>query len=734
MNYKIAQLEIRSIKKNLNISDIFISQPTFKEEDLAGKLFILIEIDSSEKYAKKVVDFLKEEINKNYYLSEKILLREKITSLKVEHIFETSLTKTNKNLKEFLKNEKLENLLKKINISAGIIHEDMLHFSSSGNNKIVLVHKTKNDNEEKFNLSVLSSDNANDDKDNDKLFSNVISGKIPIGGAFLFSNESLTEYISNKQLIDILSALPPVSAAEHLKNILSKINSFISFSAIIIKSQQSTQFDFSKIKERAPANSNNNNKILVNTEKETENILSPGNIFNIKGLFKPKKSGKIQSNLFIKDNIIVKKNTYAIIKRLNRTFGGIFLLLSSLVITLFKKLFILKQVKKIKITNLSEIFVFKNISKRNKILLSVLAIFALFFFISTISQKNKIDIIKTNEKNIETISQIEQKFNQTDSSMLYSNEKKAKELASELDSLIESLPKNTVEENNRYSDYKSRINKIFNELRRVVDIATSTEITNFKSLNNQASLDSLVFVKSVNKIYAADSGQDSIYVFDLKNNTNTSIVELDDKFHNLSKPTLLKNSNNIYYLNYDNIVEIKTEQDAINILPISLSNAPDKYTAIDSFASRIYLTNSETGQINRYDYNLNGFITPYAWLDNIADLNDVADMSIDGSVYIIKTNGSVLKFLKGKPEEFNLDTVDPKIESPTKIYVNPETNYIYILESSKNRIVVFDKNGKFINQYQGNKQGKLIDFEIDEESRTGYFVQDSSLYSFKLKN
>jgi nucleoside diphosphate kinase len=97
MYYKIAQLMLTPGKKASTVSDIFIAQPDVIKESLAGKLFILFEIESKKVDSLKVINFLIDNINYHYYQSEKIILREKITSLKVEHIFEDALAKTNKN-------------------------------------------------------------------------------------------------------------------------------------------------------------------------------------------------------------------------------------------------------------------------------------------------------------------------------------------------------------------------------------------------------------------------------------------------------------------------------------------------------------------------------------------------------------------------------------------------------------------------------------------------------------
>jgi hypothetical protein len=67
------------------------------------------------------------------------------------------------------------------------------------------------------------------------LFSSVISGEIPPSSYFVFTSEAFSEYLPDKDLLAIVTKLPPIVATEQMKNILGKINSFIPFLGIIIK-------------------------------------------------------------------------------------------------------------------------------------------------------------------------------------------------------------------------------------------------------------------------------------------------------------------------------------------------------------------------------------------------------------------------------------------------------------------------------------------------------------------
>ena len=149
MHYKIAQLSLSPGRNASTSGDVFVAQPDSIKEDLAGKLFIIIEIESSTTKDLKIINFLIDNLHHNYYNSEKILLRERISTLKIEHIFEAALAKTNKNFNAFLESNKYVLNPSSINLTAGVIHEDNLYLANRGKNKAFLIYKKKDEKKTK---------------------------------------------------------------------------------------------------------------------------------------------------------------------------------------------------------------------------------------------------------------------------------------------------------------------------------------------------------------------------------------------------------------------------------------------------------------------------------------------------------------------------------------------------------------------------------------------------------
>src|SRR3989339_702946 len=140
MNHKLAQLSLSTSNKAGSTGDIFVAQPDSTKESLAGKLFIIVEINSTKIEGLKIINFLIDNINHNYYQNEKIILRERISTLTVEHIFEAALEKIKyflsinprykKQTKKNTKYQKSANKMKMIRIN--LLHKNYSAMSLAG--------------------------------------------------------------------------------------------------------------------------------------------------------------------------------------------------------------------------------------------------------------------------------------------------------------------------------------------------------------------------------------------------------------------------------------------------------------------------------------------------------------------------------------------------------------------------------------------------------------------------
>jgi hypothetical protein len=167
-------------------------------------------------------------------------------------------------------------------------------------------------------------------------------------------------------------------------------------------------------------------------------------------------------------------------------------------------------------------------------------------------------------------------------------------------------------------------------------------------------------------------------------------------------------------------------------LPINIKGNTYNFISADIYNNRIYLLNNKDSQIFRYNIFANELSSsPYAWLKEAINLETAVDMSIDGHIYILKNDGEVLKLLRGNTVDFTMEKVDPPLNKPTKLFVSPELQYIYILEPEGKRLVLFDKTGQFLMQYYSDKFTDLKDFIVDEQNKIIYLLNSASILSFE---
>ncbi|MDO8260707.1 MAG: hypothetical protein Q7T50_04405 [Candidatus Magasanikbacteria bacterium] len=767
MHYKLAPLILTPGKNASTTSDVYIAQPDSIKESLAGKLFILIEIESKKQDSLKIINFLIDNINHNYYQNEKILLREKISTLKVEHIFEAALAKTNKNFSDMIQQEKIKINLDAINIITGIIYEDSIHFVNSGKNKAYLIYRHKVEGERKGKikeddiieykiLDIIEQAGANKKKKNDeKLFTNVISGKIPKRGHFIITNEALPEYISTKQLLKIATTLPPISAVEQMKNTLSNINSYVSFLGILIKSTSIENEE--KTENISNLSTRDSIASLNKTETNTENLLSASGVINPKQWMKVPdfindknkkiKNPSLEKPFVLKDKIFGKrKSSFSFLKQtLNFLKNSLYHLLnfaqylsskikaragnssdSSLPPLSLPETSERKDIKEIITAKLKNLFTFPGLSSRkSKVLLTLAIIFICLFFINIYTMKDR-EAKKAKILQYEnSIASIEKKQNQAEAFLLYNNKEAANQIFPEIKTLLDSLIQETDEQKAKYQELKTKYDLQNEKIGNVVRINNLSEITNLKNLSAMANGENIILSTATNKLYIADSAEKSIYTLNLGDNSVTTATDTGASISALHTPKLA-DDNKIYYLNQSSIIEFDASE-KINKIAIDLGTATNNFSASANYNDKLYLLNTSESQIYKFNHADNTFNGGQTWLNSKVDLSNAVDISIDGNVYVLKNNGEILKFLKGNKVAMEMETINPPFTNATAFFNSSDSKFIYILEPVNQRLVIFDKNGKFIQQYVSSQFTNLKDFAVDEKNKTLYFLNDNSI-------
>ena len=745
MHYKIAQLILTPGAKNNTTCEVFIAQPDSTKERLAGKLFVLAEIDGRNVSNLKFINFIIDDLNRNFYQNEKIILREKVSSIKIETIFESALAKTNKNIGELLQDAKFNVSLSDINMTIGVVFENELHFSVIGKNKAQLIYKNKNENEaNKYKITETTDRQEDDQKilNPNKLFTNIVNGSLPPDGYLLFTNETLPEYLSNKQILDIVTTLPPTGALEQIKILLSQVNAYVSFLAILIKNTTGQPLLESRQTNLRTSTAQTSISNLKTTEDQTERLLTPSGIIDIKkwlgsfnqlfDSFSFNKGGfSSKEKILLADKLSFKKRSgFKFLKNAgqNIKLGLLYIihLLIHLPQLIKKDLFAknLSQYKnKVADNSIKPFLWFKGLGKNQKIIITVALVSIILFLQNSISINFKNKNEEKRKNDLEIIKLIEQKENQVDSSLLYNNEEGAAALLSEISSLISQLPKKITDA--QALALIEKFNQLNIKIRHEIKVEPE-ELADYTKLKDTAQPASLAVLNG--KIYAADAINKNIYAFDLGDKSATTINDFNVEIKSFDFPTI--SNDNIYFYNQDSIIQLDTKISTSAAL--TLNSLGDKEGVADQnvYNNKLYVLNSKHRQIYRYDKSLSGFKTGSAWLKDTNELESAVDFAVDGSIYVLNSGGEIKRFLKGKKEELKLNNVQPSLSGSTKISTTEKN--LYILDPKNKRVVAYEKTGKLLAQYQSDKFTNLKDFAIDESGKKIFILNGQNLLQINL--
>lgn len=738
MYYKISRLILTATSgKPSTTADIFISNPQIDQEALLGKLFLLAEIESNKPFALKIINFFISTLPTHYYQSDKISLREKMGTIKIGEIFETVLAKTNAEFENFLKKEKIKVNPKAINIVVGVICKNDLVFSTVGKIKALLIHneKAKDDSSSErgdkklYKITNIEEQDEIDKKVHlNKIFSNITEGKIPPEGYLVFSNEILPEYINNKHLTKIITTLPPLSTIEHLKSRLHKTNSYVTFLAVIIKNSTTPQIKRTISKMQINVTASNSLERMNETESEAEKYLSPAGIINtnrytafVKNIFRkvtgPREQGATTA---IRDKLLfVKKHRLNFLAKLYYHLKNFFIIAVNIIVYFSRLLAHPKELiykisrafqdiyNKIKLSFLGTLRWFINLSTASKILLITFIISSMLFTYNLyyLSYTKNEQVEQQNYQ--ETVQLIKQKQNQVEASLLYHNEEKAQQLITATAILIEQLKQFKKIDQKLIARFIEVNNEQIEKISHVVAIDNPKELANFKQLNAMASPQSIVILEQ--NIIVADASNSSLYQLNLIDNTisvlSSNASNIDYKAGSEDNKTL--------FISAGGRLTLDDEMNITTVESLIIDNAHD-ITDTAYYNNRLYILSAPKNNIFRY---AKSFKTYDSWIKEALNINDAVSLAIDGYVYILKRNGEVLKMLSGYSSEFELPIINPPFSNPRKIKLSgdSEDGYIYILEPSQNRLVVFNKAARFILQYKIKDFNDLRDFVILEK-------------------
>ena len=155
-----------------------------------------------------------------------------------------------------------------------------------------------------------------------------------------------------------------------------------------------------------------------------------------------------------------------------------------------------------------------------------------------------------------------------------------------------------------------------------------------------------------------------------------------------------------------NLVSLQADQNP-RLLRITGTETWRTPVAFDNYNNNFYVLDPGANAIHKYQATAGGYeVAPSSYVSATADidLSSAIDMAIDGDIFVLMSDGSVLRLRGGQREPFEISGLDGVSLKATGIFTEIDTDSLYLIDSSNKRIVEIDKReetaGEFVRQFK----------------------------------
>ncbi len=653
-----------------------------------------------------------------------------------QHRFEQFLGTLNDTLAEQVRKGAWNIPIQKFNALVGIAVEEQIYLSGTGEMTALFLHRQPSDRYQVLNLS-RSIQTEQTLPTWEKPLAVVLDGDLGEGDVFCISNKELQREIPADELNSLLTTIPPTSAIEKIRQYFSVKDSIF---LIVLKVGEKIV----AMKEGyAKPLSDLSIDTMIDTEEETATLLEdrkPNVAKMAVWIFEKLLQRKMASRLLrdLRENQpnwkTLLHKAFQVSKASLKTTKHLFGKSTKLFGSLGKK----ETRKKIieKVSDVSEHLDTKSSELKKRITVvprstkfliagTIAAVTILYFSISWLatSQAQSKQLKAYNEQ----LAAIEDISERAAGAVIYKDENQARSLYANAISLVNALPTTTPDQTSKKASLLSDIDTAMNELRHMVTIPNPALMGDLSSTTSGVNGVALARVNEQLYLFGSDA-----HLYSLNRDQKLFTKETTEPLGNSSAIKAGSAENNLLYaLQSNSVTRFNSETKEQTILDLS---EPKDWTDILAYSNRLYLLEpSSPGEGQLYRYNRSGdlFGAPSKWIEaKSTDLNNAVSFSIDGSVFVLKKDGSIIRYMNGSEVGWKPGVVDPPLTDATDLWTDADSAYLYVLEPSTKRLIIYKKEtGEFLVQYRSDAFSNLTDFLVDEKNYSIYLLTGPKLYS-----
>lgn len=759
----VAKILIYDERRSRSTVSVFLSSPTPLEEANLGRLFILSEIEATNRESENIMNIVEEEIAASYYGS---------SDFEIAIAFENALSKANQRLHQLIR-EGHTSWLDTFSTVVAVVKGGTIHFSQLGRVHAFLIHS-------KQIIDLLENTSRSErEKINPlKIFSNVVSGIVREHDAILFCTVSLLDYLSLEKLRKTIFEHSAQEAAQYLQALLIENTINATFGGIILKLRPIEDLIVEGERTFSAANSasmasgvasNESMSNLIHKEQKTSELLEP----SVLSLFKkrvqqimafvqrrsarrtpppPSQVFPAETHPHIREPLDdlaheepIRKPTMnrqfsKVARTVFRTVGGLAAKLLTSIFDFLRKLF-LKQPKQPKTRNIralprrtsrgaaSLLLRFLNMPRKRKIILLVAVAFLVVFSWTIVSQGQRKETQNKRDTSTAQLSRAETKLGEAAAAtVIENNEEKVRLLLIEAKGLIQSVPETEKSLQTKRSQLLTSVESQLAEVNHATVVQPSVIGDIAENFPEAATTG---FARLGDNHYAIDSASNTLYAI-TKEGTATKVeghAESDGKL-----TTIISGSSSLFLITSTKTVLEFTPPSTFAQRDIVFADAAGtSITDATIFNENLYILDAEHSRILKHTKTGTNFSEGILWISDETSVSGATSLSVDGSISLGMSNGQIIKLFQGKKESsFSLDTIDPKLNSVRDVIADDTVKNIFILDREGKRIVVFTKDGNFVRQYTSDRFTKLVGFDVDEAAKTITVLNNTAVMTFPM--
>ncbi|HBK34298.1 TPA: hypothetical protein DEP34_02405 [Candidatus Uhrbacteria bacterium] len=324
------------------------------------------------------------------------------------------------------------------------------------------------------------------------------------------------------------------------------------------------------------------------------------------------------------------------------------------------------------------------------------------------------------------VSSIQAILDRAESALIYKDEEQARALYTQATEALSALPIETVEEQQARARLQEQVQSGMDTLHHIVYVPDPPILGDLSSLEGAPEALSLLLSGDAVTVLGSDHKW-----YNLQKTQKTFTVIHQGTPSEISSPVATMIGTTLAFLDTRPGITLITEDMAT---ASSLTFSEDQTVrAIHGYGDRLYLLVKEKGDavILRSSASGDGVSTPSSWIKTkTTNLGMAVDFAIDGTVYVLLQDGSIVQFVGGNEAAWHLGTVEPIVQNAQAIWTDIDSSYLYILEPSQKRLLIFEKEtGAFVVQYVSDLLLESTAFSVSEDTRSIYFLSGSRVYT-----